>query len=149
MSEFLDRVRQVNCNSRFLYRVRKIVVFGSFLSDAPFIGDLDLAVDLCPKKKDSRKHSELIRARANEAASYGRRFRNYVEGLRFAEQEVIMFLKARSRILQLTRCDDGVLNITESRVIYESPEQNPAVPMNPLPKQRVRRSRKSAEDLPF
>ena len=149
MSEFLDRVRQVNCNSRFLYRVRKIVVFGSFLSDAPFIGDLDLAVDLCPKETDSRKHSELIRALANEAASRGRRFRNYVEGFRFAEQEVIVFLKARSRILQLTRCDDGVLNITKSRVIYEGPEQNPAVPMNSVPKQRVRRSRKSDEDLPF
>jgi DNA-binding MarR family transcriptional regulator len=149
MSEFLDRVRQVNFNSRFLYRVRKVVVFGSFLSDAPFVGDLDLAVDLSPKEKDSRKHSELIRARANEAASCGRRFRNHVDGLRFAEKEVTLFLKARSRILQLTRCDDGVLNITESRVIYESPEQNPAVPMNPLPKQRVRRSRKSAEDLPF
>ncbi len=92
MSEFLDRVRQVNCNSRFLYRVAKAVVFGSFLSDTPSVGDLDVAVDLCPKEKDSRKHSELIRARANEAASRGRCFRNYVEGLRFAEQEVIMFL---------------------------------------------------------
>jgi len=149
MREFLDRVQQVNCSSRFLYRVRKVVVFGSFLSDAPFVGDLDLAVDLCPKEKDSRKHSELIRARANEAASCGRRFRIYVEALRFAEQEVIMFLKARSRILQLTRCDDGVLTITESRVIYESPEQDRAVPMNPVPKERVRRLRKSDADCLF
>jgi len=149
MREFLDRVQQVNCSSRFLYRVRKVVVFGSFLSDAPFVGDLDLAVDLCPKEKDSRKHSELIRARANEAASCGRRFRIYVEALRFAEQEVIMFLKARSRILQLTRCDDGILTITESRVIYESPEQDRAVPMNPVPKQQVRRLRKSDADCLF
>jgi hypothetical protein len=74
MSEFLDRVRQVNRNTRFLYGVRKVIVFGSFLGDAPFVGDLDLAVDLCPKEKDSRKHSELIRARANEAANRGRRF---------------------------------------------------------------------------
>lgn len=87
--EFLDRVQQVNCSSRFLYRVRKVVVFSSFLSDAPFVGDLDLAVDLCPKEQDSRRHSELIRARVNEATRCGRRFRNYVEGFRFAEQEVI------------------------------------------------------------
>jgi len=147
--EFLDRVQQVNCSSRFLYRVRSVVVFGSFLSGAPFVGDLDLAVDLRPKEKDSRKHSELIRARANEAASCGRRFRIYVEALRFAEQEVIMFLKARSRILQLTRCGDGVLTITKSRVIYESPQQDRAVPMNPVPKPRVRRLRKSDEDCPF
>lgn len=149
MSEFLDRVRQVNSNTRFLYRVRKVIVFGSFLGDAPFVGDLDLAVDLCPKEKDRLKHSELIQARANEAASCGRHFRNYVEGLRFAEQEVMMFLKASLRTLQLTRCDDGVLDITESRVIYESPEQDPAVPMNPVPKQRVRRLRKSDADCPF
>jgi hypothetical protein len=61
----------------------------------------------------------------------------------------MMFLKARSRTLQLTRCDDGILDITESRVIYESPEQDPAVPMNPVPKQRVRRLRKIDEDCPF
>jgi hypothetical protein len=60
-----------------------------------------------------------------------------------------MFLKARSRILQLTRCNDGVLNITESRVLYESPEQNPAVPMNSVSKKRVRLSRKIDEDCPF
>jgi hypothetical protein len=113
------------------------------------VGDLDLAVDLGPKEKDSSKHSELIRARANEAASCGRSFRNYVEAPRFAEQEVIMSLKARSRIVELTRCDDGVLTITESRVIYESPEQDPAVPMKPVLKQRVRRQRKSNEDCPF
>jgi hypothetical protein len=149
MSEFLHRVQQVNGNTRFLYGIRKVIVFGSFLSDAPFVGDLDLAVDLYPKEKDSRKHSELIRARANEAARYGRRFRNYVEGFRFAEQEVMMFLKARTRTLQLTCCDDGVLDIIESRVIYESPEQGPVVPMNPVPKQRVRRLRKSDADCPF
>jgi hypothetical protein len=148
LTEFLSRVRQVNCDSRFLYEVRKVVVFGSFLSDAPFVGDLDLAVDLCPKERDSRKHSELIRARANEAASSGRRFRNFVGGFRFAEDEVLMFLKARSRILQLTRCDDGVLNIAESLVIYESPAQNPAS-MSFVAKPRAPRSRKRPEGLPF
>jgi hypothetical protein len=149
LSEFLDRVRQVNSDNRFLYRVLKVVVFGSFLSNAPFVGDVDLAVDLRQKEKDGSKHTELILARANEAAAAGKQFRNYAEALSFAQQEVIMFLKARSRILQLARCDDGVLTITESRVIYESPDQDPAVPMNPMPKLRVRRARKRDDDCPF
>ena len=148
LTEFLSRVRKVNCDSRFLYQVRKVVVFGSFLSDAPFVGDLDLAVDLCPKERDSRKHSKLIRARADEAASCGKRFRNFVEGFRFAEDEVLMFLKARSRILQLTRCDDGVLKIAESRVIYESDAQNLAS-MSFVAKPRAPRSRKRPAGLPF
>jgi len=142
MRDFLDRVGKVNSNSYFLYRVQKAVVFGSFLSDAPFIGDLDIAVDLCPRENDPRKHSELIRARANEAVIVGRGFSNFVEAFQFAEQEVIMFLKSRSRILQLTRCDDGVLNIAESRVIFESPEKIPVAPMNSVPVRQVRRSRK-------
>ncbi len=149
LSKFLDRVREVNLNSRFLYRVRKVVLFGSFLSDAPFVGDLDLAVDLCRKEKDSGKHSELIRARANQALSRGKRFRNYVEGLRFAEQEVMTFLKARSRVLQFTRSNDGVLKIAECRVIYESADKDSAVPINPLPQRRVRRLRKRIDGCPF
>jgi predicted nucleotidyltransferase len=149
LSEFLDRVRLVNSDSRLLYRVRKVVVFGSFLSDAPFVGDLDLAVDLRQKEKDGRKHTELVLARANDDAGSGKQFGNYAEALSFAEQEVIIFLKARSRILQLARCDDGVLTITKSRVIYESPEQDSAVPMNPVSKRRVRRQRRGPEDCPF
>jgi hypothetical protein len=149
LSAFLDRVCQVNSDTRFLYRVRKVIVFGSFLGDGLFVGDLDLAVDLCPKEPDGHKHTELILARANEAAGHGRNFRSYVERLCFAEQEVRSFLKARSRILQLTHSDDGVLATAESRVIYESLEQDPAEPMQPMPKQRVRRSRKSTEDCPF
>ena len=142
MSEFLDRVGKVNSNSYFLYRVQKAVVFGSFLSDAPVIGDLDIAVDLCPKENDPRKHSGLIRARANDAVICGRGFGNFVEAFQFAEQEVIMFLKSRSRILQLTRCDDGVLKIAESRVIFENPEKIPVAPMKSVPMRQVRRSRK-------
>jgi hypothetical protein len=142
MSGLLDRVGKVTSNNYFLYRVQKAVVFGSFLSDVPFIGDLDIAVGLYPRENNPRKHSELVRARANEAVSRGRDFSSFVEASQFAEQEVIMFLKSRSRILQLTRCDDGVLNIAESRVIFESPENNPVVPMKPVPMRQVRRSKK-------
>ena len=46
LSEFMNRVHQVNADSRFLYRVRKVILFGSFLTDALCVGDLDLAVEL-------------------------------------------------------------------------------------------------------
>ncbi len=149
LSEFMDRVREVNEASGFLFRVRKVVLFGSFLSESSSIGDLDVAIDLVPKEPDPRKHSELILAHANSAAQCGRRFQNFVQRLDFAAQEVRSYLKARSRIIQLTDCNDGVLNIAKSRVLYESPEQKPSVPVHPMPKRRVRRSRKVDEDCPF
>jgi len=125
----------------FLFRVRKGVLFGSFLTGSATIGDLDVAIDLVPKEADAREHSEQILARANEAALNGRTFRNFIERLDFAAQEVKSFLKSRSSIIQLTDCKDGVLKIAEHRVIYESPEQTPAVPINSPPKRRMRRPR--------
>jgi len=149
LSEFMDRVREVNGAGRFLFRVRKVVLFGSFLAESPAIGDLDIAIDLVPKEPDSTKHSELLLAHANAAALNGKRFQNFVQRLDFAAQEVRSYLKARSRIIQLTDCDDGVLKIAEHRVIYESPGQKPAVPIRPVPKRRVRRPRKIYKDCPF
>jgi DNA-binding Lrp family transcriptional regulator len=141
LSEFMDRVKDVNEDGRFLFRVRKVVLFGSFLTGSATIGDLDVAIDLVPKEADARKHSEQILARADEAALNGRTFRNFIERLDFAAQEVRSFLKSRSRIIQLTDCKDGVLKIAEHRVIYESPEQTPVVPINSPPIRRMRRPR--------
>jgi hypothetical protein len=147
--EFMDRVQEVNEDGRFLFRVRKVVLFGSFLIGSATLGDLDIAVELVPKEADAKKHSELILARANEAALNGKSFRNFIERLDFAAQEVRSFLKSRSRIIQLTDCQDGVLKIAEHRVIYEGPRPTPAAPINPAPKRRVRRPRKVDKDCPF
>jgi hypothetical protein len=142
LSEFMDRVREVNEAGRYLYRVRKVVLFGSFLNESSTVGDLDIAIELVPKEPDSRKHSELILAHANAADLNGKRFQNFVHRLDFAAQEVRSYLKGRSRIIQLTDCRDGVLKVAKSRVLYESPEKSPVLPVNPAPMQRVRRSRR-------
>jgi DNA-binding Lrp family transcriptional regulator len=148
LSEFMDRVRKVNEADRFFYRIRKVVLFGSFLTESSTVGDLDIAIELVPKEPDSRKHSELILAHANAADLNGKRFQNFVHRLDFAAQEVRSYLKGRSRIIQLTDCRDGVLKIAKSRVLYESPEKSPVLPVNPAPMKRVRRSRRP-KDWPF
>ena len=128
LAEFVERVHRVNKDSHFLYRVQKVVVFGSFLSESPTVVDLDIAIDLQPKEPDSKKHADLIRARADEALQNGKSFRSYFESLQFAHQEVRSFLKGRSRILQLTDCDGGVLTIAKYRIIYEHPGGKAAHP---------------------
>ena len=79
LAEFMDRVQAVNGDGRFLFRVRKVVLFGSFLTGSATLGDLDIAIELVPKEADAKKHSELILARANEAALNGKSFRNFIE----------------------------------------------------------------------
>jgi DNA-binding MarR family transcriptional regulator len=122
LQEFMDRVHEVNANSRFLYRVDKVVLFGSFLTDAPQVGDLDLAVQLSPKEADCEKHAQLVQARAADAAGRGKQFPSFIDRLTFAYSEVRSFLKARSRIIQLSDCTDGILKTTETRVIYPLPQ---------------------------
>ena len=119
LSEFMARVQRVNADSYYLYRVRKVVLFGSFLTDAPSVCDLDLAVGLEPKEPDRTKGVGIELARGEEAARNGRQFSNFLELLYFAEREVKLFLKGRSRIIQMTDLEDGILKIAKYRVIYK------------------------------
>ncbi len=119
LNEFIARVHQVNADDYFLYIVRKVLLFGSFLSEAPFVGDLDLAVDLERKEQNGDRYVQMALARARKAESNGKRFPNFVEKICFAEHEVKKFLKAGSRIIQITDTNDGILKIAKCRVIYE------------------------------
>ena len=138
LSEFMDRVREVNEAGRFLYRVSKVVLFGSFLTESSTVGDLDIAIELVRKEPDATKHAELLLAHGNAAALNGRRFQNFVQRLDFAAQEARSFLKAGSRIIQLTNCDDGVLKIAEHRIIYEYHEDEVSSPAEIKRKRRAK-----------
>lgn len=48
INEFLERVKEVNRNDYYLYKIKKVVVFGSYLSDAEKLGDIDLAIEIVP-----------------------------------------------------------------------------------------------------
>ncbi len=46
LSDLLERIEKLNGDDRFLGRVRKAVVFGSYIGDADHIGDIDVAVEI-------------------------------------------------------------------------------------------------------
>lgn len=100
LAEFLCRVEQVNATKQFAFTVEKVVMFGSYLSNAQKLGDIDLAVKLRPRHEDDVLQERLEYERRNATQ---RRFGNYTEELGWTETEVIMFLKSRSRTIQLVR----------------------------------------------
>src|SRR5208282_1172429 len=53
LGEFLDRVSGVNGHSELAYHVESVIVFGSYLSNARRLNDLDIAVELVPKCRDN------------------------------------------------------------------------------------------------
>ena len=121
---FMERVGQINEDDYYLYRVTKVVVFGSYLSDSERINDVDIAVELSPKEPDPDRHTSLTRKRTKEAARANQRFRNILESIFWAEVEILKFLKSRSRTIHLHRVDYSFLKEADHEVLFEAPETN-------------------------
>lgn len=120
LDAFLSRVRELNASTHYLYRVDKVVLFGSFVDESQmYVGDVDLAVDLAPRAKNPVRHRRLSDARSWEAAKAGRHFSNIVDRLCWSETEVWLFLQSRSRVLSLTSMRTEVLEDAPTRVIFE------------------------------
>ena len=118
VKELLDRARNVNAESYYLFRVKKVVVFGSFLSEKEKLNDVDIGVYLERKEADMDKHMALCRERSMLAMQHGRRLNTYLEELFWAEQEVLKFLKSRSRSISLHH-DDTILQRVKTRTLFE------------------------------
>jgi hypothetical protein len=46
VAELLQRADDINANPDLLYRVKRITAFGSYITDAADLGDIDIAVEL-------------------------------------------------------------------------------------------------------
>ncbi len=121
-SEFMDRVKQVNSDPRFLMKVKKVVVFGSYLGDSPKLNDIDIAVELDWKEDHPRfvgkKRPQAVLDYAHEAQTKGRRFNTFIDIISWPEDEVKLYLKSRSRTLSLHPISDKILDIVECKVVY-------------------------------
>ena len=122
LQTLLERVKTVNADPYYLYRITKVILFGSMLSKAERVSDVDIAVEMQPRFDKARQwpaeDERILYARLVE----GRRFRNLAEEVCWPKQEVRLFLKSRSRAISIHQ-DDRVLEHTATRVLFE--EQRP------------------------
>lgn len=118
LQAFLDRVAIVNGDPFFLYRVSKVVLFGSMLTAAPQVSDVDIAIVMQAKLGHARQRpaedERILYARLVE----GRRFHNLAEEVWWPKQEVRLFLNSRSRAISIHEAD-GVVERTATRVLVE------------------------------
>lgn len=120
LAGFLERVDRVNSDPYYLFRVEHAVVFGSYLSDAEALGDLDVAIHLERKEADWDKHVALENARIGEARDAGREFPSYEAEISWPETETRRFLKNRSTAISLhdLRSDIRIITTSRHRVVY-------------------------------
>lgn len=101
LNAFLTRVGIVNDDKTSLYRVGKVVVFGSYISNQDRVGDIDLAIRLDRRPEFASRWPEASLASAESAESRGRRFRRFLERLAWPETEVKRYLRGGVRSLSL------------------------------------------------
>ncbi len=121
-SEFLERVKQVNSDPRFIVKVKKVVVFGSYLGDSTKLNDIDIAVELDWKDDHpwflGKERPQAVLDYAHEAQKKGRRFGTFIDQIAWPEDEVKLYLKSRSRALSIHSISDKILDIVESKVVF-------------------------------
>jgi predicted transcriptional regulator/predicted nucleotidyltransferase len=119
LDEFMARVHAVNADEHYLYVVRRVVLFGSFLTDAPKLNDVDVAIDLA-RRFDGEVQIAKEREHRAQAQAGGRRFATYFEELAWSEYEVELFLKSRSRAIRLHRIsnEERMLATAKTRQLF-------------------------------
>lgn len=121
LRDLLERCKIVAEDPEFLYKVRRITLFGSMLGKSDTVGDVDIVVELVAKEEDPKRHRAQCAMQADEAEFEGRTFATFLDRLFFSQFRVLKFLKSRSRVLQFTSASDPILVNAQTRVVYEDP----------------------------
>ena len=101
LREFIDRVNAVNASKEYAFKIKSAVLFGSMLSCADRLGDIDVAIDLQRRISDSAKFRQQCDRRRHLAEEQGRVFSTAFDWATWPKKEVVLQLKARSRSLSL------------------------------------------------
>ncbi len=101
IEEFLTRVNEINACNDYAFCVTQVIIFGSYLSDSPTLGDVDLSIELSHRYDDPQEHKRNREERIQHALQEGRNFPTFLHKLSWPEQEVWHILKGRSRGLSL------------------------------------------------
>jgi DNA-binding MarR family transcriptional regulator len=98
LHELIERMVFANADERFHLGVQEAAVFGSYLTDAPTVGDVDVHYVTYRKIQDG---AEYMREATRAARASGRRFSSYLDFVSWPEAELYRFLKNRSRVYGL------------------------------------------------
>jgi predicted nucleotidyltransferase len=100
LTEFMKRVHMVNASPKYLYSVKRVAVFGSFLGRRERLGDVDVAVDLKSRVPIDKNHEWLEHFRQHAWES-GRCFSTWDDEVDWPRREVLLMLKSSKRCISI------------------------------------------------
>jgi DNA-binding MarR family transcriptional regulator len=124
IQEFLQRVEEIN-NNDYAYRIKRVLIFGSYLSDSPTLGDIDLYIELEDRFSTRKRREEHHKKRVKAASQQGKEFRSYFEELTWPRIEILQLLKNRSPSISIH--DAAQENITDltatTKILFDATDQ--------------------------
>jgi predicted nucleotidyltransferase len=118
-AKFMERVQEVSTNPYYLYKVKTVVVFGSYLSESSTMNDIDIAVEVVWKEANMERREELLEDRIKLLIHQGKHPRNVVEYATLPQIEVYRHLKSRSRAISLHDVSDTTWQSSKHRIVYQ------------------------------
>ena len=124
LRQFMERLHKVNASSEYVYRVRSAVLFGSMLSEAERLGDVDIAIELLPKVDEEAEFGQWCDRRRHIAQEAGRHFASTFDWVVWPKTEVLHLLRARARTLSLHEWDQvAQMPEVRYRVLWGDPKR--------------------------
>lgn len=74
LQEFMEPVQMINAGREFDYKIKSVSLFGSMLSGAERLGDVDLAIEMKPAIHGGQEFEKYCDLRCHTAQANGRRF---------------------------------------------------------------------------
>ena len=140
MADFMARVARVAESDEFHAEPAQVVLFGSYLGDAPQVNDIDLILFTRFKETfKTQSYDAALRAKLEQASRAGKSFADAREWLNHLQAEVLTFLRETSPYLSFHRTDvlkqiedaariekksghsSGINHDTTHKIIYRAP----------------------------
>jgi predicted nucleotidyltransferase len=118
IEDLLARVKIVNEDTYYLYRVVQVELFGSMLTNKERPNDVDVCVTLA-RRFEGKPQLAAEAARRADARAGGRTFDSHFDEVCWPETEVRRFLKGRSRGLSFSAAGDPERLGVASKVIFD------------------------------
>ena len=121
VAELVNRARLMNADNKWAYRVRSLVLFGSYARGVERPNDVDIGCELHPRWSGAKQRCKE-QERRSEREQW---FRNTSEWAMWPKLEVIRYLRARARGLSIHELEDWIRAGEHSLIFEDGSAYNP------------------------
>lgn len=114
----IKRAAAINNDPDEIYKVGRLLAFGSYVSQATELGDVDIAFELLRKDDERLPMPEAEIAYTKRAETEGRRFSSLIEMVAWPQESVLRTLKNRHPHISLHPIHDGVFSTAETMELF-------------------------------